>query len=428
MCRHRSYAQLLLVLTLASLAIAACSPGALPALISPAAGEELRSRVERAAAEAPPADLQALTAGNTAFALDLYQTLRKDEGNLFFSPHSISLALAMTSAGAASTTAEQMRDTLHFTLSDEQLHAAFNALDAALAREEQITLWQANALWGQRDHPFQPTFLDLLAEHYGAGLRVLDFEKEPEPARTRINDWVAAETEGKIQELLPQGSITPDSRLVLANAIYFKAKWQEQFDPAMTQDGLFTRADGTTVTAPLMHNTASFDYGEGTDYQAVRLPYQGDVAMIVLLPAVDSFAAFEAALSAERLDQILGSMESRRLALTLPRWSYTSAGFQLKPILEGLGMRDAFAPGQADFSGIDGTRQLIVDDVYHKAMVVVDEEGTEAAAATGSSMVVTSAPAPAVEMRVDRPFIFLIRDTSTGALLFVGRIVDPRGE
>jgi serpin B len=176
-----------------------------------------------------------------------------------------------------------------------------------------------------------------------------------------------------------------------------------------------------------MHQTTSFDYGEDTDVQVVRLPYQGDVAMVVLLPAAGNLAAFEEALAAERLDRILASMEPRPVALTLPRWSYTSDGFRLKPSLEELGMRDAFAPGRADFSGIDGTRGLIVDDVYHKAMVVVDEEGTEAAAATGSSMMVTSAPAPAVEMRVDRPFIFLIQDTSTGALLFAGRIVDPLG-
>ena len=428
---------LLVVLLVGSLAAVACSPS--PPFGGQASAAELRSKQPRIATEAPEEDLRALTDGNTAFALDLYRAL-VGQDNLFFSPHSISLALAMTYAGAASTTAEQMGSTLHFTLPDERLHAAFNTLDARLARRNQsddqdatpataFTLRQANALWGQRDYPFRPTFLDLLAQHYGAGLRVLDFSGAPEPARTHINGWVAEQTERKIQDLLPGGSITFDTRLVLTNAIYFKAKWITPFDSNATRDGPFTRLNGETITTPLMNLTSTFPYAEGTDYQAIQMDYHGDAALVVLLPAAGTFQAFEAALTAERLREILDGLEPRHVVLTLPKLNYTSPSVKLRPALEGLGMTDAFAEGTADFSGMDGTRKLFVSDVHHKATLIVDEEGTEAAAASAAVMQAMSAQLePPTEMRVDRPFILLIRDQPTGAILFAGRIVDPRSQ
>ncbi len=356
--RYRVFA-LILLLIFAGLMASACRTGLPPSLIGRAEAEELKSNQPRDVVQAPAEDLATLTSGNAAFALDLYHALGQQEGNLFFSPHSISQALAMTYAGAAGQTAGQMRPTLHFTLPDERLHAAFNALDTRLTTREQtdelgvppeslFTLRQANALWGQRDHTFRPAFLDLLAQHYGAGLRVLDFKRAPEPARAQINAWVEEQTQQKIKDLMPDGSITGDTRLVLANAIYFKAKWIVPFDPTFTKDGPFTRMDGSKVTVPLMNLTSSLGYNAGPEFQAVQLGYYGNVAMVVLLPAAERFADFETALTAERLQEILDGLQPRDVWLTLPKLNYTSPNFGLKPTLEALGMADAFAPGRAD--------------------------------------------------------------------------------
>ena len=367
-----------------------------------------------------------LVEGNTTFALDLYRALSQEDGNLFFSPYSISAALAMTYSGARGETETQMKETLRFTLPQRVLHPAFHGLDTDLVQRasdiEGVSLSIASALWGQIGYPFLPEFRETLAESYGAPLKLTDFVDASEEAPTEINDWVSERTEERIPELMAPGSITPETRLVLANAIYFLGKWKLPFDANLTQDAPFHKLDGTEVSVPMMGIEGYFRYTEGDDFQAVELPYTGDqLAMIVLLPVESTFEAFEAALTVERLNRILEPMCSQKLWLAMPRLELTSE-FSLAGVLADLGMADAFSSA-ADFSGMDGTHSLFIDHVVHKAFVSVDEEGTEAAAATGVIMTL-SLPQT---MSVDRPFIFLIRDIETGAILFMGRVMDPSG-
>jgi serpin B len=382
-----------------------------------------------------PADLAELGIGNQAFALDLYQALLKDEdGNLFYSPYSISAALAMTYAGARNVTEKEMAEVLHFTLPQDRLHPAFNALDLLLTRrggnggeeDDGFQLNIANALWGQKGYEFLSEFLDVLSENYGAGLRLLDFGRDPEKARQIINDWVYEKTEEKIKDLIPKGIMDPSTRLVLTNAIYFNADWRYAFEKSDTYDGDFHLVDGTVVSVPLMSQTESFQYGDGDDYQAIALPYVGgEIEMVLLLPSEGRFEDFESSLNAEKLNEILNSMQFTEVALTLPKFEFES-DISLGEILIEMGMPSAFGIGASpDFSGMDGTLNLVISEVLHKAFVSVDEEGTEAAAATAVIIVEMAAVADATEMRIDRPFIFMIRDRGTNSLLFLGRVMNP---
>ncbi len=376
------------------------------------------------------ADLDALVGGNSAFSFDLYQALRESDGNLFFSPYSISAALAMTFAGARAETERQMAETLHFILPQERLHQGFNALDLELVGEDQgeFKLHIANAIWGQTGYAFLTEFLDLLARNYGAGLRLLDFESEPEASRQVINNWVSDQTEEKIKNLIPQGGITPNTSLVLANAIYFDADWLYPFDKAKTRDGQFNTLDGGTVAVPMMAMTEpqTLSHAQSAGYQAIELIYKGrEMSMVILVPDAGEFEAFEAGLNAERLEAMLEDLEPKQVALTMPKFTFESE-FSLAQTLSEMGMPDAF--GAADFSGMDGTRNLFIGEVFHKAFVSVDEVGTEAAAATAVIMERMSVPIVDVELVIDRPFVFLIRDMSSGTILFVGRVVDPSGD
>jgi len=418
------------VMVIALLGLVGCSiwigvPGDLPP------GEIVRSEKQRVTSpDAPEADLAELVSGNSAFAFDLYQAIREGDGNLFYSPYSISLALAMTYAGARGETEQQMADTLQFTLPQDRLHPAFNTLDLELAgrgegaegQDGGFRLNIVNSIWGQDGYSFLPQFLDTLAENYGAGLRLLDFVKAPDESRGVINDWVSDETEGKIQDLLPQGSITSATVLVLTNAIYFNAAWEYPFEEELTHDGPFHLLDGSQVTVPMMEQREYFGYAEGEGYQAVELPYDGgELSMVIFLPEDGRFEEFVSALDGERVASILKDINPQEVHLTMPKFTYES-GFRLKETLAGMGMPAAFAA--ADFSGMDGTRHLFIDDVYHKAFVSVDEAGTEAAAAT-AVVVARAAPTPPKEVTVDRPFIFMIRDIETGAILFLGHVVNP---
>ncbi len=395
------------------------------------AGGVLQSAKQRVSSpDVVEADLAELVAGNSAFAFDLYQAIRAEDSNQFYSPYSISLALAMTYAGARGETEQQMGDTLHYTLSQGRLHPAFNALDLELASRAEGAEGQdggfklniANAIWGQTGHSFLPQFLDILAENYGAGLRVLDFENEPEDSRITINDWVSDETEAKIKDLLPPDSITSLTRLVLTNAIYFNAAWNYPFEEEMTHDGPFNLLDGGQVIVPMMEQTKYFGYAEGEGYQAIELPYEGgELSMVILLPDADRFEEFAGALDAEQVASILQDINSQDIHLTMPKFTYESQ-FRLKEALAAMGMPAAFTG--ADFSGMDGTRDLFIGDVIHKAYVSVDEAGTEAAAATAVVMP-TAAPAPPKEVTVDRPFVFMIRDIETEAILFLGHVLNP---
>ncbi len=410
---------------LALVLLAACGDGGTTEI------PEVRSGLDRdLTPDVSPAELEKLVEGNTAFAVDLYQLARPSGANLFMSPHSVSIALAMTYAGASGATATQLADALHFTLPEPQLHAAWGALDLALiSRADQATgdtipfrLTTANALFGQTGWRFLPAFLDTLAVNYGAGMRVLDFAAAPEPSRATINDWVEDRTEDRIKDLLPEGSITSSTRLVLANAIYFSAAWATPFEASETADRPFKLAGGAEIAVPTLHQDVELGYGAGSGFRAAELPYDGDqLSMVVVLP--DDLAAFEDGLDVPRLEEVLASLTPHQLALSLPKFKF-DAPLGLKDILIELGMEDAFT-ARADFSRIDGARDLVIADVLHKGFVAIDERGTEAAAATAVIFEDTSVPERAT-LAVDRPFFFLIRDRPTGAILFVGRVVDPR--
>jgi serpin B len=374
-------------------------------------------------------DLAALVNCNSGFALDLYQKIRDTNGNLFFSPYSISLALAMTYAGAKGDTAQQMADTLHFTLPQERLHPAFDALDLALISQcnENFKFNIANSLWGQAGFNFNHEFLDTLALNYGAGMRLLNFQKDPEAARIAINEWVSEQTNNRIENLIPPGSIDVLTRLVLTNAIYFKASWEYAFSEDLTKDNTFTLLNGTQVTVPTMSWSEGeiIRYAEGDGYQAVELPYNHtSMSMLVLLPALDRFGEFENTLTAERVNGIVENLGYQNVILKMPKFRFEMP-LDLSGTLAGMGMPLAFTP-QADFSGITPDNSLYISDVLHKAFISVDENGTEAAAATAVIIGLTSAPPPPITVSIDHPFIFLIRDTNTGAILFVGRVLDPR--
>jgi serpin B len=392
-----------------------------------------RTQAQAAQPEVPAAAApgEALVAGNNDFAVRLYQQLRGREGNLFYSPYSISTALAMTYAGARGETERQMARTLGFSLPQQELHPAFRALAEDLAARgkemEGFRLHLANALWGQQGHPFLPAFVDLLSRDYGAGLKLVDFTRDPEGARRAINQWAEMETENKIRDLVPPGLINPLTRLVLANAIYFDAKWLSPFEKAGTRPAPFTLAGGQKVDVETMHGTLPAGYAEEGGWQAVELPYRDrNMAMDILLPSSGALREADQSLDAARLASLLERLERQSVALSLPKFTYESS-FNLNDTLAAMGMPDAFDRDRADFSGMDGKRDLFVGFVVHKALVRVDEEGTEAAAATAVGMQLKAAPAAPRVVNVDRPFLFLVRDTKTGTMLFVGRVMDPRG-
>ncbi|WP_458207893.1 serpin family protein [Haladaptatus sp. NG-SE-30] len=384
--------------------------------------------------------LAALAAGNAAFALDLYNHLATETGgNQFLSPYSISTALAMTYAGAQGGTETQMRETLHYTLG-EDVHPVFadvqTALDTRKTTKDPIDggevdafqLAVANALWGKADYPFAENYLSLVEDHYGAGLQHADFANDPDGERQRINEWVANATNDRIEKLLPPGSIDPSTVLVLTNAIYFMATWQFKFDPADTEDRTFTALDGTESTVPLMSQNLRTNYASTSDAEVIELPYIGEkVSMVLILPEKGEFTEFERSLDADQLFGLFEELGDASGDLRLPRFEFETE-VQLSEVLAELGMPVAFGTG-ANFSGmVDGDGgNLHIDEVYHKAFVSVDEEGTEAAASTAVVMV-ESMPSRSFDLTFDRPFIFCIRDRPTDAVLFFGRVVDAGQE
>jgi serpin B len=414
------------------LGLAGCGTDAETA--SPPPAQELRSNLQRdTSPQLAPGDLEALVGGNTQFTLDLYRAVSSRNENLFFSPHSISVALAMVWGGARGSTEQQMASTLHFTLGQGRQHPAFNALDLELARRGQgasghdgkeFRLRVMNGLWGQVGHPFLDPFLDLLAVHYGAGLLLVDFKHEAEAARLAINAWIEEQTEERIQDMIPPGVLQDSTRLVLTNAIYFSAGWKFPFDPQATHPADFELPGGGRVQVPTMTLDAALPVAQGDGFEAFELPYDCDeLGMVVILPERGRLAEIESGLSAGWLEGVLDDLGtgSEHVLLSLPKFTFR-AELDLKSILVDLGMPVAFSE-LADFSGIDGKRDLVLTDVLHQAFVAVDEYGTEAAAATVVVVGVVSAPR---ELRVDRPFLFLIRDRQSGAILFLGRVLDPR--
>jgi serpin B len=405
------------------------------ALLLAACGSEggslVASDVERGSADAPAADIAALTAGGRAFAAEAYSRMASaSDGNLVFSPSSIRLALAMAYAGAGGETAAQMKQVLRFDLDDARLHAAMNALDQALAarNRNEVVLSIANALWGQQGLGFSPGFLDVLARDYGSGMRVVDYRSAAAQARKQINDWIAEETGDRISDLIPEGALSEFTRLVLTNAVYLDATWFSPFDANSTGDGSFTLLDGSQVTARMMFQEAGLSYAAGDGWQAVELPYVGDeLAMLFVVPDSGLFSKVEGLMSDGLIDQVLAGLAPTTVRLTLPKFEFRGKT-GLSDLLENMGMIDAFDLDKADFSGMTTEEALFISDAIHEAFISVDEAGTEAAAAT--AVVIggdTAIPPQGIELELDRPFLFTLYDRATGEILFLGRVLNPTG-
>ncbi|MBN2127964.1 MAG: serpin family protein [Sedimentisphaerales bacterium] len=401
------------------------------------AGQRAEKRVDE--------DEALVVEGNNRFALQLYQKLRSGDGNLFFSPYSISTALAMTYAGARGQTETQMAETLGFATSAEVL-ARIGASGKPLTRKEfadafghiikglnargdeaQYQLRVANALWGQKDYESLSSFTKGIEAAYGGKLQELDFVTGAEQARKTINAWVEKQTNDKIKDLISPGVLDAMTRLVLTNAIYFKGNWASQFEKDRTREAPFTLRDGEKVQVPMMNQRARFGYAETDALQVLELPYVGEeLSMVILLPReTDGIDALEGDLTAENLATWLGRIRKREVIVSVPRFKMTSK-FGLASVLASMGMPLAFSRN-ADFSGMTGKRDLFISAVIHQAYVDVNEEGTEAAAATGVVMKLTSmGPDRTPVFRADHPFIFMIRDAKSGSILFLGRVLNPK--
>jgi serpin B len=370
-----------------------------------------------------------LVKGNNAFALELYGRLAREQGNLFFSPYSISNALAMTYAGARGKTAQEMASTLHFDVDAAQLHPAWGELIRRFASPDKKRTYKlnvANRLWGQKDYGFLPAFLKIARDNYGAGLNELDFERATEDARRTINAWVEKETQDKIKDLIPTGALLPDTRLVLTNAIYFKAAWLEPFNKDATRKGDFQVGRDKKVPASFMVSHEAFPLFQTDSFQLLELPYESrDLSMLIFLPRkADGLAALEKLLTSARLQEWLGKSKTHMVDLKLPKFKIT-AEFKLKETLSEMGMPTAFS-NRADFGDMSTREKLFIDAVLHKAYVDVHEKGTEAAAATAVIIRPTSKPNfPRAVFHADHPFTFLIRENRTGSILFMGRLDRP---
>lgn len=401
-----------------------------------ASGELVRLDLPRSDAAVSDADVAAVVRADIAFGLDLLRVTAGD-GNVILSPYSIATALSMLYPGARGQTASEIAAVLHLDVDESTLHTVRNFIASSLAgpppppqREEDtripFSIEPVNSAWGQGGYPFQHDYLTVLATEYGAGLRLLDFASDPEAATVSINDWVKDATKERIADLVPDGAIDADTRLVLANAIWFKANWTYQFDSNNTTRGSFTLLDGTEVVVPLMHAEIRTGYASNDLFEAVRLPYAGDAAMVIALPREGPPAELAASLLPRDLDL---EWEDSLVEVTLPMFEF-EAEIALKGALQELGMRAAFeapitgADHEADLTGITEIRELYVSDAFHKTFVTVDESGTEAAAATAIIVSRISRPRPAV-LAADRPFLFWIEHATTGELLFLGQVTDP---
>lgn len=372
---------------------------------------------------------------NNEFSLALYKLLVEEGKNCFFSPYSITAALAMTASGAANNTLSQMRSAMNVTLPGTTFDEALNSIDLSITtyadRSDGITFKAVNSTWMQTGCNFSIGFLNQLSQYYGAGMNLLDFANNPDKSLIIINDWVAEQTQDKILNLLPQGSIDQSTVLVLTNAVYFLAKWKKSFDATYTKDSNFSLSDNSTVNVPMMHfveprKRVAMPYVRRSGVRAMDFPYQGDrIVMTVFLPDVDSLTAFEDALSTALLDTLYGAQEPESLSVSLPKFQFTFGTKSIATTLKTLGMNDAFDPSKADFTAMSSALSLYISDVFHKAFIAVDEAGTEAAAATGVAMDVLSINNNMVSFNVNRPFIFIIRDKVTGTILFMGRVVNP---
>lgn len=385
--------------------------------------------------DAPPADVRAVVKGNTRFAIDLYQRLRKTEtGNIVVGPYSVSVAFAMQDAGALNRTARQIEKVLHFTLPTDRLDAAFNKLSLQLEsrQNKRVTLSIANRLFGAQLFPFRKAYLREITRNFAAPMAAVDFRGDPEAARKLINKWVADQTAGRIKDLIPRKQITKVTMLVLVNAIYMNARWARQFSANDTSDQRFYLDDGARVKVPTMYLDETLPAVATKDYIAVELPYQGDkLAMLVVMPTAGTFTSFERSLDPVTLGEVISGLDEQMTFLALPKFSIRTR-LQLGETLQQMGMPDAFEPYVADFHGISPLPrgedpELYISRVIHQAFIKVAEKGTEAAAATAIIDEGTTGgyEGPIVRATIDHPFLWFVRDRVTGTVLFMGRVLDP---
>jgi serpin B len=381
------------------------------------------------AAEEEGADRPDIVRGNTRFALDLYAALKGRPGNLFYAPASLSTALAMTHAGAGGATADQMAKVLHLDLPPGVLHPAFATLQSGLVARSDGRLRVANRLWANQGYPIRPDFLAITRDSYGAELAAVDFAHQPEVARRQINAWVERRTEDRIRDLLPPGIVDELTRLVLTNAVYFKGDWAESFPKSATHEADFHVTSDKTTRVPMMTRTGDHRHWAGDGLQVLELPYAGDqLSMVVILPdQADGLTDLENRLNTSNLDRWLNGSRPRPVQVFLPRFKLETS-FELKDTLRSLGLTLPFDQVKANFSGITSHEDLYISAIVHKAFVDVNEEGTEAAAATAVVIEPRSAPIQSSEpavFRADHPFVFAIRDRLTGSILFLGRVQNP---
>ena len=367
---------------------------------------------------------------NNQFALDLYSKYKSEESNVFFSPYSISTALAMTYEGAKGQTAEEMRCVFYFPEDDSERRSDYAGLYNELnKKDKEYKLSTANALWAQENYLFLDEYFGVVEEYYGGKVTNLDFMRKAEESRIMINDWVEDKTNDKIKDLIPSGVINSMTKLVLTNAIYFKGQWAKQFNEDNTSGQDFKVTSDKIVEVSMMQSTddeSEFNYTENDELQVLELPYSGDdLSMLIFLPKDDDIKTFENSITVERLIEWKKDLREQRVDVFMPRFKFETKYFMAETLKE-MGMPTAFS-GSADFSGMTGKRDLFISAVIHQAFVEVNEEGTEAAAATAVVMELTSAaePAPIPTFRADHPFVFIIQEKGTGSILFIGRVSDP---
>ncbi len=414
------------------IAVAAACASASAATMPP--GAPVGSSKPRITRNAPAPDLHSLVASETQFGLDVLHALvsAAPSKSLVFSPTSVTAALAMAYGGSAGTTRDAFDRVLHQALPEPAFHRATNTLERLLASRgstargtggQPFRLDVTNQLFAERRATFLPSYLDLLAQEYGAGARLLDFRSAPDAARVAINDWVLRKTAGHIQDLLAPGFVTPDTRGVLVNAIYFDAAWAKPFEGSQTRPAPFHLLDGGTATVEMMRSARIATQSATVDgVEVVSIPYDGhEVSLMILMPTSGSFADWERAVGADDIARYAAARRPEDLRLSMPRFT-TRTSTSLSGTLKGLGLAVAFSD-QADFSRMSRTERFLVTEVVHQAIIIVDERGTVAAAATGIGVGTTAMPPPARPVVIDRPFLYLIRDEATGAVLFLGRYV-----
>jgi serpin B len=398
--------------------------------------EEAKSRVDRAIGDTAAASAAAGVVG--AFGADLHRRLSRSADNLVCSPYSVVVALAMARVGARGRTAAELDRVLHANY-PEQLSVGLGALETLLEKRSgpvrradgsaaELTMRVANSLWGQRDLAWQSAFLDSLARHFGAGMRLVDYRADADGARSLINTWTSDRTGGRIERIVPDGAVDGTTRLVLVNAVHLKAPWEHPFQPGLTAARPFSRLDGSTVDVPTMAAEISGRYARRDGWQAVELCYAGnELAMTVIVPDHGTLPAFERSIDGARLAQMIRSQTpAGSLHVWLPKWTFRTS-VPLADSLAELGMPTAFEPA-ADFSGMTTQEKLSISAVLHEAFITVDETGTEAAAATAVVARQISARPEPLTVDVNRPFLFVIHDRATGTPLFIGRVTDPTGQ